>query len=290
MISLRAKLWKKTAPVWDELDAVPAKAPRRRWKPSLVEVLVIAATLGVLVGLAMPSGYGDRTHRFPKAGASVGSGLAAVAGEYHQGARLGRYWDLSLLADGRYSFIWSSCTGVVERESGWVRRVGEHVVLSPVEAIEPKMERVFLAVPWGRRTYLVPPERMEEFCDAIISCDEPRREHAGDFYLRGVDQRVNGLPELPEAWANYLGEKVVVGQVVEVAEGGRARVDVGSAEGVKVGSFLTVQGYARWGRVLKAAAVDEDSCEVEEENPGWFGQALEPGWGVVMAREEEAVR
>jgi len=34
--------------------------------------------------------------------------------------------------------------------------------------------------------------------------EEPRTEAAGQFYLLGLNDRVVGIPELPEQWTTYL--------------------------------------------------------------------------------------
>lgn len=166
--------------------------------PRLVEVGVAVVIVGVLCGLVLPSGDWDFSHRFPPAVPNVGNGFADVAGEYHQGASRGRNWRLSLLQDGRYSFVWSGCLGVYHRESGFLRRVGDDVVLSPIKPIEPEMVRTFRPLKWGRRTYLLPPEQIEEFCDAIIRGAEPRNEVAGRFYLHGHQVKAAGITELPK--------------------------------------------------------------------------------------------
>jgi len=275
--------------VWDDLEAPPAKTPRRfvrMQKPTLCEGIVIVMILVVLAGLVLPCGDQDTTHRYPEPVPNAGNGFAAVAGEYDQGASRGRYWRLSLLSDGRYSFVWSGCTGVHHRESGSVNRVEGHLVLWPIEPIEPRMKRVLLPVKWGRRSYLIPADRLREFCDAIIGGDEPRNSPAGQFYLIGFDQRVDGIPELPERWANHLKDNLVIGTIVGVREGGRARLDVGSSEGLRVGSMLTVRGGNRFGsRKLRAISVREGSCEVKEAAPGDFKEPIEVGWEVVAARE-----
>ena len=150
MITHRAAHWKKAAPVWDEFTAPLAKAPQRRFKLRLVEIAVIVSMVGVLVALALPSGDWDYTHQFPSPGPNSGNGFADVAGEYHQGARRGRIWTLSILPDGRYSFIWSGCCGVYYRESGSAKRVGGYLMLSSVKPIEKRMERVLLPLKWAR--------------------------------------------------------------------------------------------------------------------------------------------
>ena len=87
---------------------------------------------------------------------------------------------------------------------------------------------------------------------------------------------------------NYLRDNLLVGTIIQVAESGRAKVDVGSAEGVHVGSILTVQGHDRLSRKLRAVSVNDDSCEVEEVYPSEFEKPVEPGSKVVTAREEKA--
>ena len=219
----RLMFGKKPAALWDELDPVPVRAPGRlrRLKLTAVEAVVILLTLAVLAGLLLPLfvlGQGrDYAHRFPPPDPRAGNGFAAVAGEYTLGG-LGLGWALSILPDGRYSFRWSGCLGVYHRESGFVKRVGGHLMLSAVKPIERRIPRVFLPVKWGRRTYFIPPEEFEKFSDAIVKGDEPRNERArGDFYVVGLAEPVVGVPELPEPWATFLRKNAaVIGTVIEV--------------------------------------------------------------------------
>lgn len=187
---------------------VAGESSRPSWlKLSFIDIVALAATVGVLAALATPPvGDHDFAHRFPPPGPHLGDGLADVAGEYRQGSSPARNWRLSILADGRYSFIWSGCLGVYHRESGFASRVDEDVVLSPIKPIDTPMERTFRPLRWGARSYLIPPQRMQEFCDSIIRGDEPRGEVAGRFYLLGNEDRVDGTPELPQEWAAYLRE------------------------------------------------------------------------------------
>jgi hypothetical protein len=258
-----------------------------RFKMSLVELCVILVILGVWLALLIPAGDFDLTHRFPPTVSSSGDDLSNIAGEYYQGTIRGRSLRLSILPDGRYSFIWSGCTGVYCRESGYVRRTDSHYLLSPKEPAAARIEHTFLLVRWQSRRYLVPPEKMHDFCDAVIKGDEPRNEVPGDFYLSVPLNRANGIPDLPERWVNYLGEHLRIGKITEVTEGGRARVDLGTAKGIHKGSVLTVQGSSRYHhRNLRVVSVEEDSCLAEESFPGQFDQPLETGWGVVTREGE----
>src|SRR4051812_19230712 len=102
------------------------RAQAMRLKLSLLDVCVIAMVLGLLASLLMPATDFDLTHRYPPMDAHAEPNLVQIAGEYHRGARLGLHLSLFILADGRYSFIWSGCTGVHHRESGSVHSDGDH--------------------------------------------------------------------------------------------------------------------------------------------------------------------
>ncbi len=259
-------------------------------KLSPVEAVVILLTLAVLTGLLLPVLIGpdrDYSHRFPPANASASNGFGAIAGEYTQGDGLGLSWALSILPDGRYSFRWSGCAGVYNRESGFSKRVGEYLLLSSVAPIEPQIPRLFLPVKWGRRTYLIPPEELEQFSDAIIKGDEPRNEGArGHFYVVGLAEPVGGVPELPEPWATFLRKNAVIGTVVEVRERGRVKVDVGSADGVSAESIITIQGREHLlTRHLRIVAVNERTSLAEDVYPDEREKPLAVGDNIVVAKE-----
>jgi hypothetical protein len=231
VIFARDALGRKSAPAWDEVEVPAAKMPRQRRllhvKPSLITIVGMAVLLvliaEVLAILSTPAGDWDYAHRFPPSSPNASSEFAAVAGEYYQGARRGRSWALCILPDGRYSFRWSGCLGVYHRESGYVNRVGGDLILWPENPLKRAMARVFLPVKWGPRSYLVPTDKLQEFCEAICRGDEPRSESPGEFYLRGVDERVAGIPELPEPWASDLRNNVMCGYPLIIASASRSR-------------------------------------------------------------------
>ncbi len=183
-----------------------------------IAAIIILVTLAVVAGLLLPvfvfDRYFDYAHRYPPRDANAGNVFAAVAGEYTLGDGYER-WALSILPDGRYSFRWSGCMGVYHPESGSVKRVGDYLALSPSEPTAQLDSRVFLPVKWDRRTYLIPPEKLEQFCDEIIKGVEPRgADSLGDFYVLGVENRVSGVPDLPKECADYLRTRLLVGRVV----------------------------------------------------------------------------
>lgn len=286
MTFLRGSWDKSAGSPWDEFDEPRVKAPCRRWRwrLSLLEVVTIASILAVLVGLMLPGGDYDVTHRFPPPSPASKDSFADVAGDYYHGDGLGSNNSLNILSDGRYSFILSGCCGVYERESGYVKRIRDHLILSPIKQAKSRMDRVFLPLHWGAKTYLIPPEKFQKFCDRIVSGDEPRNVVHGHYYLNNVEERVSGVPELPEQWASYVRDHALIGTITEVAETGRARIDVGSADGLRVGSRLIVQGRNRWKRELDVVSVNENTCEAVDDMPSDSQAPLEAGWTVVVER------
>jgi hypothetical protein len=256
-----------------------------RWKPTLFELAILAACVGVWIALLLPGPDFDRTYRYPPVLLDGGSDLSEIAGQYFRGGKYGGD-NLSILADSRYSFFRAYCTGVFNRESGHVKIVDGNHVLKPVESPEFKALRVLLAIRWQSRRYLIAPDTMQEFCDDIIEGNEPQDEGRGHFYLRGPAVPVDGVPELPEKWATYLREKLVIGRIVEVMEGGHARLDLGSADGIEKGDILTVQGGDRFRhRYVRVESIQERSSVGVD--PQWQPSQppLPAGRCVVMQRD-----
>ena len=253
--------------------------------PTAIEWCVVAAIAGVLLALVIPGSDFDRTHRFPPASPNASDNLQEIAGEYHEGVRYVHSY-LSILPDGRYSSFVSTCTGVCNRESGFVRRIGDAYALSPTKPIDSRLARVSVPIRWKGRYYLIPPDKMQEFCISIIDGDEPRNEPPGDYYLREPNVPVDGIPEMPEQWAAYLQENLVIGKVIAVQNGGRVKIDLGSAKGIEVGNVLAVQGRDRYGpQRLFVVTVETETCIAEESKLGSTQTPLEVGKCVVMQRD-----
>src|SRR3954469_12832213 len=102
-----------------------------RLKTTVIELIVMASTVGMVAGLLIPTGDHDFTHHYPPAPSGQRTERVDVAGEYYLGDGLGTNLRLSILPDGRYSLISSGCTGVFQRESGHVREVDDRYMLSP---------------------------------------------------------------------------------------------------------------------------------------------------------------
>jgi hypothetical protein len=258
----------------------------------LIVTLITVCVFATLIGMIGSSKSDfDMTHRYlPVRSGSEATDVAGLAGEYYRSVGLGFRYLLSILPDGRYSFIESGCTGVHRRESGLVQETEGRYVLSPSEPSEPSIERDFVLIGWGQRHYLVPPGEMQELRDAIIEGREPRDDARGRFYIRLPIAPADGLPDSPPEWASSLSEDLLLGAVTEVstvglAKIGRAKVDLGAKDGLREGDILTVQsrGY-HLDRRLRIVSVADRSCVADECFPGSSKHPLEIGMAIVTVR------
>ena len=98
---------------------------------------------------------------------------------------------------------------------------------------------------------------------------------------------MNGVPDLPEPWAAFLKQNLVLGKIVEVIDEDRLRIDLGSADGIEKGDVLAVQDRVDWRnpRYLRVQSVQERSCITTEADGEKQEQRLEAGRHVVMQRD-----
>lgn len=99
----------------------------------------------------------------------------------------------------------------------------------------------FLAVRWGSARYLVPRDRLVQFCDAVASGD---RSELGQFL--GIDRVSNwppaGKPDVPDKYRKYLEARPINARVKSIAQTrtdqdvtyDRIALSAGSADGVRV--------------------------------------------------------
>jgi len=267
--------------------------PAERVKLSWIELLVLLSVFGALIGLLIPASDFDLKHRYPPPVSRSVTGLVGVAGEYYLGDGRGTNLRLSILPDGRYSFVSSGCTGVHHRESGHVQKSEGNFVLSPSVPGEPEVERALVLIEWGRRRYLIPTGAIQEFRDAVVDGREPRDEDHGTFYVRQPIAPADGLPDSPPGCADDLRAGLLLGRVLEVsavglASVGRAKVDLGANDGLREGDILTVQRRgSAMKRRLSVVAVANGSCVADECHPGASEHPLEPGQAVIAVRIKE---
>ena len=136
----------------------------------------------------------------------------------------------------------------------------------------------FTRVAWGDRLYLIPNDEAQAFCNAVNLGTEPRGDENGRFFLRDGDweKKPIGSPAVPKSWERYLLKQPIRGQVVEALPGSRARINLGSRDGVFEGMMLSDDGGRR---DLRVEAVAERHSTVHW--PASDGRAPRRGVGVV---------
>ena len=103
-------------------------------------------------------------------------------------------------------------------------------------------------VPWGDRVYLIPPEDLLAFANAVNSGSEPRYDSPSRFLIRegGIDIPVTGFPALPESHKRYLLPSPITARVLRTGaqRDGKTEilVDAGRQQGLIEGMELVSQG------------------------------------------------
>jgi hypothetical protein len=205
----------------------------------------------------------------------VGSGSeAAWSGEYYEGDGTGVNIVLSLAPQSGFVFEWEGCLGVYDRNFGTVAAGSDRIELAfhyfnlreQFRGLSP----VFIPVQWGERRYLVPPEKIDQFCTDANSGDEPRDSSVGFYLLRLGDEKkaARGLPDVPGDFGRLLLRAPLEPKIIEVLDSWkhdthlfltRVRLDMGSDRGVVPGmrmSRIESEQYQR----LVIENVSEQSC------------------------------
>jgi hypothetical protein len=132
------------------------------------------------------------------------------AGEYFAGDGLGVNRSLTLAPEAGFTFTWTGCLGLYDRNFGAVSARGQELRLSFVFENDQEGFRGLAPdltlVPWGERRYLVPNDEIAAFCSAVNSGSEPRTSLRGNHLLRRGDEQleVTGTPELPDGYCDLL--------------------------------------------------------------------------------------
>lgn len=106
------------------------------------------------------------------------------------------------------------------------------------------------------------------FCNAVNQGEEPRSNDYGDFFLRDGDEKkaVDGLPPLPEPWGQYLLKAPVRAKVVQVLRSGDAKINLGSAAGLRKGMELVpLEEYLFSEQIVDS--VEENSAVLKTKHP-----------------------
>ncbi len=180
-----------------------------------------------------------------------GMELKEVAGKYYFGDGMGSNNALKIDDDGSFNYGLSGCLGTYATSQGKVTlqegvlhfdpeekaKEKSHLELEGYEDVIPTVLRV---VYWGKRTYLIPPQKMIAFCSSSNQGREPRDGAHGEFYLREDDEhlKVDGKPTVPEGYRKYLLDSPVHSEVIELVSDQEAWINKGSAEGLLIGMEL----------------------------------------------------
>ena len=232
----------------------------------------------------------------------------------------GRYgWDivfvrsvLKLTADGRFTSDFTSDTGSGQRQGtfaivdGMIEFHESKADDEKKKGDKPQPYPNLYPVRWGKRIYLIDDKRMTAFCGFVNFGSEPREDIQGDFYAKMAEKKADevldnnlvnmekphGLPEVPERWKSDLLKNPVEGKIVAKLPDDRARINVGSADGLKVGMLLLVdhqkvnESEHPYG-LARVDSVKDRSAIVKDLQNGNFQDGFEIDWKVRSQIEDK---
>jgi len=217
----------------------------------------------------------------------------AWAGRHYYGDGRGTSVDLTLAPQSGFVFEWNGCTGWYDRNFGSVREVGDRLVLSfefeNVRGENRGLDPEFLTIPWGRRRYLIPPDKLIAFANRINQGDEPRSRIHGYFPLKrgGENEHVQGKLGLPPELAALVLDTPLEAHITRILETraieeegrawftSRVALDAGKAQGVFEGMHLFVPEAQRW---ITIDLLGDHESEAEQSLKGVEPMRIEVGW------------
>jgi hypothetical protein len=227
----------------------------------LVQTLAgVLCGIGVLVGIAYwyESDWGIYARRERIAAAALRMGPAHPwAGSYYRGDGLGCNEVITLSPDEGYQYTNHGCLGLYAADHGSVAASGGRIVLwASILCCPPLQRREFIPVAWGSRRYLLQPEQMLDFVNAINQHGHESYEvglmQDRSFYLRlgDEDKPLEGLPEIAPEYRRLLLVSRIEGTVTAVSNQG-VDLDLGLDRGVFQGMelYLLGEGSKGFGKV-----------------------------------------
>lgn len=218
------------------------------------------------------------------------------AGNYYEGDGMGANISLAIAPKAGFAYEWHGCLGLYDRNYGPVTDRDGVLLLESMLPNEEKGFRIsdqLIPVRWGKRHYLIRPDKMLDFCNEVNTGSEPRKGVHGMALLKRGDEKidVNGLPEIPAAYRKHLRTEPLKGKITEV-HGATSRtfgeytryeypcvIDVGEDDGVFEGMVFKVDdptthtlARARVIEVRKKTAtvvVDVSVPRDGKPKPGW---------------------
>jgi len=182
-------------------------------------------------------------------------------------------------------------------QEGFIQHDDQHSTQSGTYYVERNIllvktndgETPFVIVPWGKRLYLIPRDKMQHFCNFINEGFEPRGNKRGEFFLRNGDEKmpVVKLPEVPREWASFLLKKPVIGKVVSISHkpysAGKdydetVTVNVGKRQGLKPGMCLFIPSRPESGdkHVSSYSVVEIQQVEANRATAALDGEGMDP--------------
>jgi len=159
----------------------------------------------------------------------IGAEIAAKpehpwAGEYRMGDGLGVNVSVWIAPDAGYVFAWHGCLGLYDRNYGAVAESNGVIRLSFTYPNERKgfqgIAEEFFVIAWGERRFLIPTDKMADFCNSVNSgmINSPFGRGWGMHLERmgGEDKEVEGFPDVPGEWKKCLFEEPVTAKITAV--------------------------------------------------------------------------
>lgn len=218
------------------------------------------------------------------------------AGEYFAGDGRGVNIALTVAPRSGYVFEWNGCLGLYDRNYGALTSTDGRIRLSftfenrreGFEGIAPE----FVSVSWGRRRYLIPADKIIEFCNSVNDGREPRMGAQGSHLLRKGDEKKKaaGFPKVPKEFRVYLLAKPIEATIIAVgpraARSGssglrfkdtKVTLNAGTQQKLRAGMELFVTKPEKTVESVRIIKVEENRAEA---NMNQFGNEPAPkrGW------------
>jgi hypothetical protein len=210
-------------------------------------------------------------------------GLQSVVGDYYKGDGLGLIVNLSLTADGSFSFWRGGHLGQVAAIEGHARLEGSSLYLEPPATLPHDdveyLPRKLVVVYWADRVYLVPEVEGPKFVAYVTRKREPRDAIHGWFLLRQSDwqKAATGLPEMPPEWQKWLLRAPVDARIIRALTRHRAEINAGGNKGLHPGQLLSLVSKQYGPSDVRVVSVTAESSTIEND---YGDPPLLVGWRV----------
>lgn len=213
------------------------------------------------------------------------------AGHYYQGDGLGANISFVVSPVAGAAVTWHGCLGLYgANEGGLTQREDGTIDLAfnwkNQEGGFGGFPSHLVPVAWGKRSYLIPPDRLVDFVSAINGGLEPRDEAHGIFYLRDDDYEipVEGLPALPQEYLDLVRTRNVefaVRNVERLPDTGtrefckahwRITIDTGGDDRLRAGIDLELADPSRRYLGAKVVEVNPSTAVLEYSAYGEFAK------------------